>query len=271
MKEGCWYRLVRDALEAGDPSELVAADVPYAKALRWRPKRAYAAQAGAAAPGKTITLPLWLTLATRPATAKRLRILPSQFDPDDEPHSPYAQPTSSALDPRRRGDLLHRLLQRLPDLPADKRRDAAARFLAGAAGDITELEGAALVAEALRVIEHPELAALFGPQSRAEVDVLLRGHSHEIVGRIDRVACTPDEVLVADFKTGVPAPETAPLNYVRQLALYSDVLARIYPGKAMQALLVWTAGPAIHRIEPGRLKSAAEEAQQLLTLRPESP
>jgi ATP-dependent helicase/nuclease subunit A len=271
MKEGCWYRLVRDALEAGDPSELVAADVPYAKALRWRPKRAYAAQAGAAAPGKTITLPLWLTLATRPATAKRLRILPSQFDPDDEPHSPYAQPTSSALDPRRRGDLLHRLLQRLPDLPADKRRDAAARFLAGAAGDITELESAALVAEALRVIEHPELAALFGPQSRAEVDVLLRGHSHEIVGRIDRVACTPDEVLVADFKTGVPAPETAPLNYVRQLALYSDVLARIYPGKAMQALLVWTAGPAIHRIEPGRLKLAAEEAQQLLTLRPESP
>jgi ATP-dependent helicase/nuclease subunit A len=52
----------------------------------------------------------------------------------------------------------------------------------------------------------------------------------------------------------------APPNYVQQLALYGDVLARVYPGRAMRALLVWTAGPTIHRIEPARLESALAAA-----------
>jgi ATP-dependent helicase/nuclease subunit A len=97
------------------------------------------------------------------------------------------------------------------------------------------------------------------------VDVLARSATHEIIGRVDRLAITPEAVLIADFNTGAPSADaaTAPLNYVRQLALYSDVLARVYPGKAMRALLVWTAGaagPAIHKIEDAALKSVLVKA-----------
>ena len=99
-----------------------------------------------------------------------------------------------------------------------------------------------------------------------EIDLLARSTAHEIVGRIDRLAVTPTQVLIADFKTGAAPADgvTAPPDYVRQLALYSDVLARIYPDKAMRALLVWTAGPAIHRIEESRLKSVAAETLRVV-------
>ncbi len=265
LKEGCWYRLVRDALEAGNPADLVAADVPYAKVLRWRPGQALTVKAAAAAPEQTLTLPPWLKQAAEAPTAGWKRIIPSQLDPDDDLRSPYARRATDEFDPRRRGDLVHRLLQFLPDLPTAARRDAAARWFASIANDLPISTRASLTDEALRVIEHPELAALFGPGSRAEVDVLSRAGSDEIVGRIDRLAVTPNSVIIADFKTGMPSADTAnaPLNYVRQLALYGDVLARVYPGKAMRALLVWTAGtagPAIHKIEDAALKSVLVKA-----------
>jgi ATP-dependent helicase/nuclease subunit A len=82
-----------------------------------------------------------------------------------------------------------------------------------------------------------------------------------MVGRIDRLAVDADQILIADFKTGAPPVDgRAPANYVQQLALYCDALARIYPGRTMQALLVWTAGPAIHRIEPEGLRKALAAA-----------
>ena len=257
LKEGCWYRLVRGALEAGDPSELVAADVPYAKVLRWRLGHAHTVKADAAPQKKALTPAPWLKQAAEAAPAGLRRIVPSQLDPDDEARSPYARPSSGELDPRRHGDLVHRLLQFLPDVPAAERRSAAARWFASVANDLPTSMRDALLDEAIDVIEHSELAELFGRGSRAEVDVLARSGLHEIVGRIDRLAVTPDSVLIADFKTGAPSTDaaTVPLNYVRQLALYSDVLARVYPGKAMRALLVWTAGPTIHKIEEAALES----------------
>jgi ATP-dependent helicase/nuclease subunit A len=262
-KEGCWYRLVRDALEAGEPSELVAVDAPYAseKVLRWRPEPAREARPLEAAPDKTIALPPWLDQCVEPASTGPRRIIPSQFDPDDESRSPYTR-TAGPIDPRRRGDLVHRLLQFLPDLATDARAAAAARWLASIAADLPMSTREALTSEALRVIQHPELVELFAPGSRAEIDVLARAGAHEIVGRIDRLAVTSETILLADFKTGTP-PEVAsgaPPNYVQQLALYGDVLARVYPGRAMRALLVWTAGPTIHRIEPARLESALAAA-----------
>ena len=266
LKDGCWYRLVRDALEAGDPSELLAVDLPYANALRWRAGQVHPVKSAAVPAEKPATLAPWLTQAAAAAAPALNRIVPSQLDPDDEARSPYGKPMTNELDPRRRGDLVHRLLQFLPDAPIAKRKDAAARWLARIAGDLPTSLRSSLTNEVLKVMEHSELAELFGSGSRAEVDVLARSGTHEIIGRIDRIAVTPEQVLIADFKTGAPpaGEAAAPPDYVRQLALYSDVLARVYPNKAMRALLVWTAGPAIHRIEESRLKSVAAETLRVV-------
>jgi len=55
-------------------------------------------------------------------------------------------------------------------------------------------------------------------------------------------------VLVVDYKTNRPAPariEDADFSYRVQMALYAAVLAEIFPGRRIEAALVWTDGPRL--------------------------
>ena len=59
---------------------------------------------------------------------------------------------------------------------------------------------------------------------------LIAGHA--VSGQIDRLVVEDDRVLIVDYKTMRPLPasedEVAPI-YLRQLAIYREALARIYP------------------------------------------
>jgi len=260
LNERCWYRLVHDALK-GDASALVQTEMPYGNVQRWRavPTSAAAAQAiPAAAPIETVS---WLREAAPPSPPAPLRLTPSSFDADDAPLSHYTR-AAAEVDPRRRGDLLHRLLHRLPEQAPTKRRDAALAFLAGMAPEFSSASHAALADEAIRIVEHPALAELFGPESRGEIELFAQlsgGTAREISGRIDRLAVSKDRVTVADFKTGrAPGePEPVPGNYLRQLAVYRRVLARIYPNRAMRCLLIWTESATIREIPAEALDAAS--------------
>jgi len=114
---------------------------------------------------------------------------------------------------------------------------------------LSETQRRNMIEAVLGVIEMPELADLFGPGSRAEVSVagrvlLPRGARVEVSGRVDRIAVTQTEVLVADFKTG-RVPERLPAAYLTQLALYRAALAPLFPRMRVRMLLVWTSGPAV--------------------------
>jgi ATP-dependent helicase/nuclease subunit A len=64
---------------------------------------------------------------------------------------------------------------------------------------------------------------------------------------------------VVDYKTNRPAPETveaADPTYVAQLAIYAAVLAEIFPGRRIEAALVWTDGPKLMPI-PEKMRAAA--------------
>jgi ATP-dependent helicase/nuclease subunit A len=109
-----------------------------------------------------------------------------------------------------------------------------------------------MAAAAFAVLEDPRFAQVFGPGSRPEVAVagtsarLPPGLS--ISGRVDRLVVLPDRVLVVDFKTNRPSPaaiEAADPAYVRQMAIYAAVLGEIFPGRAIEAALVWTDGPKL--------------------------
>ncbi len=245
--EDGWYRLIRDALEP-DCREDVRADGEVD--LVWEAADADVA-AGAAeperAPPSPPDVPGWLDRAAPPPAAWRREIAPSAVVPWSSLREPPA-PRADGLDPRERGDLAHRLLQSLPDLPAGERRSAATRFLSTAAQRWPEGARTALTDEVLAVMDDPAMAPVFAPGSRAEVDVIGRDGDALIAGRIDRLAVTDDRVLIVDFKTGrhMPdAPGDVPEVYVAQMALYRRLLARIYPGRAVEAALVWTAGPRL--------------------------
>ena len=160
-------------------------------------------------------------------------------------------PSALALAAYRRGTIIHRLLQLLPDLPPEERRAAAGSLLAREI-DLTDDQRQEMATAALAVLEDERFAAVFGPGSRAEAAVagaaagLPTGLA--VSGRVDRLVVQPDRVLVVDFKTNRPAPdrvEDADPAYLVQMAVYAAVLAEVFPGRRIEAALVWTDGPKL--------------------------
>jgi ATP-dependent helicase/nuclease subunit A len=148
-----------------------------------------------------------------------------------------------------RGNLVHRLLQSLPDIPFDRRLDAARQFLARAGRDLA-IEHATLIAQVMQLLDDDRFKPLFAPGSRAEIPIVGRltdaSGPRTVSGQIDRLAITADAVLIADYKTDSPAPrrlQDVPRGYLRQLALYRAVLARIYPDRGVRAALIFTETP----------------------------
>jgi ATP-dependent helicase/nuclease subunit A len=187
-------------------------------------------------------------------------LLPSRPNgPEPATLSPLA---AAGRDRFKRGLLVHRLLQSLPELPASERAAAARRFLALPLHGLDEDGQAEICAETLLVLSDPALAELWGPDSQAEVPVvgLIAGSSpgteHALSGQIDRLVVTPARVLIVDFKTVRPAPATedgVPPIYLQQLATYRAALARIYPGRPVDCALLWTDGPLLMTISAGLL------------------
>ena len=70
---------------------------------------------------------------------------------------------------------------------------------------------------------------------------------------------TPSELLIIDFKTNHAPPSRlaeVPEAYVRQLALYRAVLARLYPERPIRAALLWTETPELMEISAPALDAA---------------
>jgi ATP-dependent helicase/nuclease subunit A len=111
----------------------------------------------------------------------------------------------------------------------------------------------------LRLLADPELAAFFGPDSRAEVSIsgsLKREGAAPLVvsGRIDRLAVHANHVDVVDFKQGAGARKA----YVEQLALYRAALSPIYQ-RPVKAWIVWLESGAKEEISPSELDAALSE------------
>lgn len=218
--------------------------------------------AAAAAPATfQAALPAWAGVAAR-AEAFARYASPSDLGEGAAVAAPSPLAEAAGLGRFRRGDLIHRLLQLLPDLPPPERAAGAEALLAREA-DLTEAQREEMAGAALSVLEDARFAEVFGPGSRAEVAVAGTAAGLppglKISGRIDRLVVLPGRVLVVDFKTNRPSPERiedADPAYLRQMALYSAVLAEIFPGRTVEAAIVWTDGPKLMPV-PEILRSQA--------------
>jgi ATP-dependent helicase/nuclease subunit A len=266
LPKGCWYELVHDALTP-DADEVPAED---GEGVVWRWQQSVDASIGEGASGARDerhdgALPLWLTRDAPPVPAGAVMLAPSapfearaeRWDTRllDRDRAPLALP---------RGRHVHRLLQTLPGIPAAQRPDAARRYLARADEpfDAAEIEG--ILSGVLAVLADPVFAPLFAAGTRAEVPIVgrlaRRGEEPLLVsGQVDRLAVTAETVLIADYKSDRRPPrrvEDVPQAYTNQLALYRAVLARLYPGRSIRAVLVWTEGPHLMELPPSVLDAA---------------
>jgi len=73
-----------------------------------------------------------------------------------------------------------------------------------------------------------------------------------VAGAVDRLLVEEDRVTVVDFKTGRGVPDNAaaiPPSHRLQMEAYRAALAVIFPGRTVEAALLYTAGPKILRVD----------------------
>ena len=211
---------------------------------------------GEAAPPKQISPPPWLARNAAPDKPALRSVTPSSAM-DEETRPRAAAGVKAAL---LRGALTHRLLQSLPDIAPERRAKAMDDFLAKRGQDLPAAERKALAAKVTGLLGNARFAALFAPGSRAEVPIVGKvqtgGETTRVSGQVDRLAVTADAVLIADFKTNRPVPRIVPPGYVRQLALYRAVLAKLYPGKTIRCAVIWTEIPDLMELSDEVLDTA---------------
>jgi len=232
----------------------------YTRADEVAPSAAPASVPAATVP---VVLPSWLLTPAQPETSAESLLRPS--DPADSDSHPVRTAESLMQRARalRRGTLVHRLLQSLPDIAATRRREAALAYLARNADGWTEEERRALADGTLALIADSRFAPVFAPGSRAEVSIVGRlerpgGRPALVSGQIDRLVVTDSEVLIVDFKTNHAPPSQAaeaPRGYVRQLALYRAVLGKLYPRRSVRTALLWTEIPELMEISAPALEA----------------
>jgi ATP-dependent helicase/nuclease subunit A len=69
-----------------------------------------------------------------------------------------------------------------------------------------------------------------------------------VAGTVDRLCIGPDLIRVIDFKTGRAIPSDAsaiPPAHRAQMTAYAEALAVIFPGRKVEASLLYTAGPKL--------------------------
>ncbi len=189
-----------------------------------------------------VVLPDWARMPA-PVEARPPRPLAPSALGDDMVSDP--PPTAAMRAAAERGSLIHALFERLPPVPSAERARAADRWLAQAAGIGEAARRAEIVAAALRVIDDPAHAALFGPDSLAEAPIAATIEGGLVVsGKVDRLL-VGDTIRVIDFKTGRRVPDAPPDYHLRQMAGYVAALKVIFPGRPVEASLLYTAGPVL--------------------------
>jgi ATP-dependent helicase/nuclease subunit A len=266
VRPSSWYDLIDKGL-TNSGLELQEFETAGGKVKRYfRPEDAAlpATVAATPAPIAPTAPPSWLRASAPPEAPHDNLLRPS--DPADD-EGRRIRTGESAADRARallRGTLVHRLLQSLPDIAGERRREAALKYLGRNARDWTEGEREALAGSVLALIDDPRFAEVFAPGSRAEVSVVGRLERPArppalVSGQIDRLAVTPEAVLIVDFKTNHAPPSRvaeAPAAYVRQLALYRAVLAKLYPERPVRAALLWTETADLMEISAPALDAA---------------
>ncbi len=268
-----WYDLVRHGLENADGVECLPFDggpdwtgeqLVLADTITEGAKKDATTQPAIAgdADETAAVLPAWANAPAPPEPLPPNPLAPSRPATPDPPVLSPIVTTESGADRFQRGRVVHLLLQHLPGLPAERRRTIGLTLIGhNRFAGLDEAAAAVLVDEALAVLDHADFAPLFGPGSRAEVPLtgLVEGPDavQVVSGQVDRILVTDQEVLVVDYKTQRPAPETAadaPVAYLNQMAAYRAVLAGVFPGRPVHCALLWTDRPHLMPIDDALLE-----------------
>jgi ATP-dependent helicase/nuclease subunit A len=107
------------------------------------------------------------------------------------------------------------------------------------------------------------LAHIFGPHALAEVALTAELGGRRLVGTVDRLVVTDDQVLVVDFKSNrvVPdSPAEVPDGILAQMGAYAEALAQIYPDRPAKVAILWTSVPRLMPLDRDIVRAALQSA-----------
>eukprot|EP01037_Dinobryon_pediforme_P009426 gene9426-9506_t len=250
----CWYDMVKGAVQNMQTHPAFWNETQ----LVWRMEKGITQTQGLtrAAPLLVADMPEWLQRAATAETIPQAPIRPSQGLTAAEQAD--IEPSGRAMG-LLRGNLIHQLLEHLPELDEAQRLPAAQAFLQREGEKLGAAAQAELMARAFQVLNHPDLGELFSSVARAEVPICgeiqsLNGVTLPVMGRIDRLLVKKDVVLIADFKTG-----KRQAGYLGQMALYQALLSQIYPAHKIKAVLIWTDDILLETLADHDLHTALQE------------
>lgn len=187
-----------------------------------------------------VALPEWLRVPAPVESRPARPLAPSSLG-----SAPGEAPARDAA-ALERGRQSHRLFEVLAALPAEARLGAAARVS----------DDLALVGEVIAVLDRwPDL---FGPDGLAEAPIAGVVDGAVIAGTVDRLIVGSESVTIVDFKTNRRPPRdaaTIPEQHLRQMSAYVAVVAQAFPDRRVEAALLYTAGPVLHRLDAARLQA----------------
>jgi ATP-dependent helicase/nuclease subunit A len=263
--DGCWYDLIRAALNSRLVEEIDGGET----VLRFRATAAVTAAAappGAPAESEEPEVPSWLWQHAPVQSPRPAPLAPSSaFNEEIVRRMPgAARDRQKAL---QRGQIVHRLMQSLPDITPSARKAALEHYLRNAGRDLSSGERVEISRHVFAILEDDKFAEVFAAGSRPEVPVVGRisrpnGDPLLVAGQVDRLVVTAEAVLAVDYKTDGVVPASlaeVPPAYIAQLALYRAVLMRIYPHKALRAALLFSAGPVLLELPAATLDAALEK------------
>lgn len=248
-----WYRAIAGALDG--LGAVAEADAHWGEARHHR--GGGSARGGRTRPSRPdipFAEPLWLRAPAPKEASPPRPLAPSSLGQDDVADPP---PSPAMLEAARRGTLLHALFERLPALAPDRREATALHWLEHSAGVGDAEVRVQLAADACAVIADPAFADVFGPDALPEAPIAAVVDGKVVAGTVDRLLVTDAAVRIVDFKTGrrVPAGLAAvPEHHLRQMAAYAAALRAIFPGRTVDAALLYTSGPRLILLPPDLLE-----------------
>lgn len=201
-------------------------------------------------------LPTWATAAIGPEPRPPRPLAPSAAG--EELGSDPPLPAELAKNAARRGVLIHRLLERLPDIDRETREAKGAAWLDRQARDLPPESRAEMLAQALSVIDHSDFQDIFSPSALAEVPLAATINGIVVSGTVDRLLVEEQRLTIVDFKTARRPPVTVseiPNSTLKQMAAYSAALEVIYPEHSIRAALLYTQTPQLLEIPFDLLQS----------------
>ncbi|HJQ17502.1 MAG TPA: double-strand break repair helicase AddA [Allosphingosinicella sp.] len=256
-----WYAAVEQAMRGlGCAWE---EDAVWGRSMRLGDAGAVATRKARGVPAAATELPRWLGEAAPIEARPPKPLAPSSIGEDDVADPPPGPALRAAAE---RGRLLHQLFERMPAVAADRRATLADEWLEKAAGVSDAALRAALVSDAAAIVGNPDFADIFGPDALAEAPIAaVTPDGSVIAGTIDRLLVTEERVRLIDFKTVRAAPASIaeiPAAHLRQMAAYVAALEVIFPARAIDAALLYTAGPTLHPLSRAQLEPHMPKAPQ---------